>query len=253
MIDIHSHLLPGVDDGSPSVEVSVGVLERFAAQGVELLVCTPHLSASNAATVAHEEYAAVFEQLCAAAPALPKLALGWEIMLDVPGANLTAPYLSLGDSRAVLVEFARTGVPARAADELFRLRMSGVVPVLAHPERYWGCTVDQVRAWRQAGAVIQTDALMLLGSGPMAKLAKDLLEEGLVDCIASDNHGDSRSLRAARDWLVELGADEQAGLLTRVNAERVLSNRDPLPVAPIRVERSFLGRLRELVRGGRKS
>ncbi|HWJ22751.1 MAG TPA: hypothetical protein VNS52_10410, partial [Gemmatimonadaceae bacterium] len=60
-------------------------------------------------------------------------------------------------------------------------------------------------------------------------------------------------LRAARDWLVELGADEQAGLLTRVNAERVLSNRDPLPVAPIRVERSFLGRLRELVRGGRKS
>jgi tyrosine-protein phosphatase YwqE len=101
--------------------------------------------------------------------------------------------------------------------------------------------------------VIQTDALMLLGSGPMAKLAKDLLEEGLVDCIASDNHGDSRSLRAARDWLVELGAEEQAGLLTHVNAERVLSNRDPLPVAPIRVERSFLGRLRELVRGGRKS
>jgi protein-tyrosine phosphatase len=250
MIDIHSHLLPGVDDGSPSVEVSVGVLERFAADGVELLVCTPHLNASEAARVPHEQYAAVFEVLLAAAPGVPRLALGWEIMLDVPGADLTAPHLALAGSRAVLVEFARTGVPARAAEELFRLRMSGVVPVLAHPERYWGCTVEQVRAWRHAGAVIQTDALMLLGSGPMARLAKELLEEGLVDCIASDNHGDTRSLRAARDWLVELGAPEQAGLLTHANAERLLANMDPIPVAPIRVERSFLGRLRELVRGG---
>ena len=146
-----------------------------------------------------------------------------------------------------------TRAARRAADELFRLRMSGVVPVLAHPERYWGCTAEQVRAWRQAGAVIQMDAIMLLGSGPMAQMARQLLEEGLVDCIASDNHGDTRSLRAARDWLVELGAAEQASLLTRANAERLLANLDPIPVAPIRVERSFIGRLRELVRGGRKS
>jgi protein-tyrosine phosphatase len=151
----------------------------------------------------------------------------------------------------VLVEFGRTGVPARAAEEIFRLRMSGVVPVLAHPERYWGCTVEQVRAWRNAGAVIQTDALMLLGSGPMAAMAKAMLEEGLVDCIASDNHGDSRTLRAARDWLLELGADEQAHLLTRANAERVLGDLAPIPVAPIRVERGLLGRLRELVLGRR--
>ncbi|HET7457156.1 MAG TPA: CpsB/CapC family capsule biosynthesis tyrosine phosphatase [Gemmatimonadaceae bacterium] len=252
MIDIHSHLLPGVDDGSPSVEVSVGVLERFASEGVELLVCTPHLNASDASTVAHEEYRRIFERLRAAAPATPKLALGWEIMLDVPGADLAAPHLTLGDSRAVLVEFARTGVPARAADELFRLRMSGVVPVLAHPERYWGCTAEQVRAWRQAGAVIQMDAIMLLGSGPMAQMARQLLEEGLVDCIASDNHGDGRSVAAARDWLLEMGATEQASLLTRTNADRVLRNLDPIPVAPVRIDRSFLGRLRELVRG-RKS
>lgn len=251
MIDIHSHLLPGVDDGSPSVEASVAVLERFGADGVETLVCTPHLLASETARVDHEEYVAVFERLRSAAPAAPRLELGWEIMLDVPGADLTLPHLSLGDSRAVLVEFGRTGVPARAADELFRLRMSGVVPVLAHPERYWGCTVEQVRHWRNSGAVIQTDSLMLLGSGPMAAMAKTMLEEGLVDCIASDNHGDSRSLRAARDWLVEMGADEHAELLTRTNAERLLSDQAPLPVPPLRLERGLLGRLRELVLGRR--
>ena len=251
MIDIHTHLLPGVDDGSPSVEISTAVLERFAADGVEVLVCTPHLLASEASRIAHQEYAHVFQRLRASAPALPRLELGWEIMLDVPGADLTLPHLSLGASHAVLVEFGRTGVPARAAEELFRLRMSGVVPVLAHPERYWGCTVEQVRVWRQAGAVIQTDALMLLGSGPMAAMAKSMLEQGLVDCIASDNHGDSRSLRAARDWLLELGADEHAHLLTRMNAERLLSDNAPIPVPPLRIERGFLRRLRELVRGGR--
>jgi len=54
VIDIHSHLLPGVDDGSPSVEVSRAVLERFATDGVEVLVCTPHLLASEASRFAHE-------------------------------------------------------------------------------------------------------------------------------------------------------------------------------------------------------
>lgn len=253
MIDIHSHLLPGVDDGSRSVAMSVPVLERFAADGVECIVLTPHLVASKAGSAPYERHVEILAELRAAVQRAPELRLGWEIMLDEPNADLRAPHLGLGGSRALLVEFPRTSVPAGAAGELFRIRSHGNVPVLAHPERYWGCTVEKVAEWRAAGAVIQMDTAGLIGKGSIATISRALLEAGVVDLFASDNHGDSRSLRAARDWLVELGADEQAGLLTRVNAERVLSNRDPLPVAPIRVERSFLGRLRELVRGGRKS
>jgi protein-tyrosine phosphatase len=247
MIDIHSHLLPGVDDGSPSVEVSVGVLERFARDGVGLVVCTPHLNASDAKRAPHREYREIFDRLVAGAPPKPQLRLGWEIMLDTPGIDLTAPYLSLGGAAAVLVEFPRTGVPVRSTDELRRIRASGVVPVLAHPERYYGCDVELVRTWRDAGTFIQTDSIMLLGSGPMARLAKNLLEEGLIDCLASDNHGDGRSLRAARDWLTELGAEEQAELLTSRNAERLLAGEQPLPVAPIHFEHGLLARLREMV------
>jgi nucleoside-diphosphate-sugar epimerase len=51
MIDLHTHLLPGVDDGSPSKDVSIPILERFAADGVQVVVCTPHLDASRAAEV----------------------------------------------------------------------------------------------------------------------------------------------------------------------------------------------------------
>ncbi|HEX5435525.1 MAG TPA: CpsB/CapC family capsule biosynthesis tyrosine phosphatase [Gemmatimonadaceae bacterium] len=252
MIDIHTHLLPGVDDGSPSIDVSVPVLERFRDHGVERLVCTPHLRASDASRVAPNQYAEVFAALVEHAPSRPALALGREIMLDVPGADLRGVHLRLGDSSAVLVEFPRMGVPPGADRELLRLRMSGVVPVLAHPERYRGCTPDKVEEWRNVGAVIQMDAAMIFGNAPMCRMARMLLEAGLVDCIASDNHGDGRSLNVARAWLMEVGAEEQAELLTSTNAAHLLANEPLVAVAPIpRVESGMLRRLRGLLFGRR--
>lgn len=251
MIDIHSHLLPGVDDGSRDIETSVAVLQRFAEQGVEVLVCTPHLEASRAAQAPYQRNRELLEALTKAAPPTPALRLGWEIMLDRPGCDLSAPHLSLGGARAVLVEFPRAYLPVGTADELARIRNSGVVPVVAHPERYYGCSLDVVRSWREAGAVIQTDATMLLARGPMTELAKSMLEAGLVDCLASDNHGDRRSLAAARTWLEELGAHEHAHVLTHGNAARVLANEPTIPVPPLALGRGVFTRLRELLFGRR--
>lgn len=257
MIDLHTHLLPGVDDGSPSIEASVPVLERFAAEGVEAVVCTPHLSASGTADAARgrEQRAAILAELAAAAPRGPRLVLGWEIMLDEPAVDLTAPELALGTSRAVLVEFPRTAPPGNGAAELFRIRMSGVVPVLAHPERYWGCSIDSVREWRRCGAVIQMDAVTLFGKSPLSVLARDLVAEGLVDCMASDNHADRRSLLAARTWVAEIAGEEQADLLTRENPRRILADEPTLAAAPLQRRRGMGDRLRALGRslaGGRR-
>ena len=244
MIDIHSHLLPGVDDGSPSICVSVPVLERFGAEGVRLVVCTPHLNASQAAWAPYEEYMEILDGLRAAAPAVPELTMGWEIMLDAPGVDLTANELTLGDSRALLVEFTRGGLPRGATAELRRIARDGRTPILAHPERYFGCTLALVREWRSMGVVIQTDASVLTGRGLPSELARRMLAEGLIDILASDNHGDSRSLGAARTWLQEHGADEQVELLTSVNAKRVLGDEDPLPVPQFR--RSLLDNVKRL-------
>ena len=243
MIDLHSHLLPGVDDGSPSVAVSVPVLARFAAQGIECLVLTPHLTASRAASAPYDRHVEILEMLRAAAPASPELRLGWEIMLDEPNVDLRSARLSLGGSRAALVEFPRVAVPARAAAELARIRDSGVVPVLAHPERYWGCSVERVVEWRAAGAVIQMDVASLAGRGTIAATSRALLAEGLVDCFSSDNHGDSRSLASARDWLVAEATPAHAELLTRTNARRLLDGERPLPVPPLRRTSGLLARL----------
>lgn len=252
MIDIHSHLLPGVDDGSPSIEVSVPVLRRFGAEGVDVLVCTPHLKATEAARAPVERHAAILARLAESAPAKPALRQGWEIMLDAPGIDLRAKALHLAGSDAALVEFPRMNVPPGAAHELLRIRMSGVIPVLAHPERYYGATIEQVAEWREVGAVLQLDAIMIFGNGSMSRLARAMLETGLVDCIASDNHGDRRSLAAARRWLEEIGAPEQAQLLTHTNAARLLAGQPLIPAAPIpRVEQGMLGRLKELLFGRR--
>lgn len=234
MIDIHSHLLPGVDDGSPSFELSIPVLQRFAAQGVTVLVCTPHLNASQAASAPYPFHCELLKQLQAVTPAGLELRLGWEIMLDSPGVDLTAPEFCLGNSRALLVEFTRGGLPRGATNELRRIARAGRTPILAHPERYFGCTLEAVREWRSLGVVIQTDASVLMGRGAPADLARQMLTEGLIDILASDNHGDARSLGAARDWLSERGAEDQMDLLLRANAERVLGDEDPLPVPPLR-------------------
>jgi protein-tyrosine phosphatase len=249
MIDVHTHLLPGVDDGSPSIEVSLPVLRHFAAQGVEIVVCTPHLDASRARHAPYDTHVAILEQLRSRAPALPELRLGWEIMLDVPNVDLRDPRFGLGGSTAVLVEFPRTALPPNAGAELYRLRMSGVVPVLAHPERYWGCTPEQVDEWRRMGAVIQMDAAGLSPGSRSARLAAELIEAGLVDLLASDTHGDARSLGPARQWLIEIGAEEQMKLLTRENAGRLLRNEPVLPVPGIDRPRGMFERLRELLFG----
>jgi protein-tyrosine phosphatase len=249
VIDIHSHLLPAVDDGSQSMEQSVAVLMEFGAQGVERLVCTPHLKASKVDSVRQDIYTERFAALVAAAPPRPALSRGWEIMLDIPGADLRSRALSLGGSTAVLIEFPHSGVPQGATQELYRLRTTGIVPVLAHPERYYGCTLELVREWRRIGIVIQVDGLALAAGGPMGKLARAILEDGQADCLASDNHGDTRSLAGARQWLIELGATEQAELLTSTNARRLLADEPVIPVGPIRMHTGLMRTLRSFLRG----
>lgn len=252
MIDLHTHLLPGVDDGSPTAEHSALVLARMRGEGVRAVVCTPHLNASAAheAPVAHHRQ--LLDALRTMLPDGPDLHPGWEIMLDRSGAELGAPALALGASNARLVEFPRRGLPVRSTEDLLRLRMRGLVPVVAHPERYIGITLDLIETWRELGAVIQTDATALLGAGPMTELARAMLAAGLVDVLASDNHGDRRSLSTACLWMEEIGASEQVRLLTAENPRRVLANEALEPVPPMRLRQSVFGRLRELVFGAKR-
>lgn len=253
MIDLHTHLLPGVDDGPESAATSLEVLERFAEQGVTAVCCTPHLRASEAAAAPNAALEALLRELRARAPSSVTLKRGYEIMLDVPAPDLADRNLTLGGTRYVLVEFGRL-VPADASVEVLRrIADQGVVPVLAHPERYQVCSVEQARRWRRAGAALQVDATTLLADTRRAERARALLEAGLADLLASDNHGDRRSLAVAVEWLDSHGGQRQARALAWDNPAAILADRPLEPVPPMRIRRSWYSALKEFLVGGREA
>jgi protein-tyrosine phosphatase len=246
VIDLHTHLLPAVDDGSPSLENSVRVLEQMVREGVTAVACTPHLEASQAALAPVAEYAARLEALRAAAPPQVQLHAGFEVMLDDPRADLARPGLTLGGSRALLVELPRRPLSPAATDELLRVRASGVVPVIAHPERYQGISIDTLHVWRDMGVVVQGDGLLLLSRSSRGAFSRLMLAEGVCDVIASDNHGDRRSLGTVRLWLAEVGGERQARILLHDNPAHLLADELLKPVPPLRERRSLLRRFLDL-------
>lgn len=246
MIDLHSHLLPGVDDGSRSVEQSVAVLERWQASGVTDVCLTPHVPASRAAEGTPATHESAFAALSSAAPAGVRLHRGAEIMLDVPATTASLRPHTLGGSRYVLVEFPRMIADEAVRNALTGVVRSGLVPVLAHPERYTSCSAAAVHRWRQTGARMQVDATTLLSPQPRGDRARSLVRHGLADIIAADNHGDSRSLAAGHQALVEFGGHRQAELLARANPAAILADEPLAAVPPLELRRTFLQRLRRL-------
>jgi protein-tyrosine phosphatase len=245
LIDLHNHLIPGVDDGAADAGEARSALAEMVRQGVGRLVCTPHvrggLTASPAALgSALAEVDRGWDVLAAVAADFPGLVVerGAEVMLDTPSPDLSDPRLRLAGTRFVLVEFPFMSVPPNDTRPLFELKVRGWTPVLAHPERYGGARPDLADAaeWRRVGAVIQVNAGSLLGRyGAAAEaIAWGLMERGWVDCLASDHHARGRlALADCRAELTRRGGGEQARLLMEDNPARLLAGEDPLPVPPL--------------------
>ena len=254
MIDLHCHLLPNIDDGSRSVEQSAAVLREFAKAGITDVVLTPHLASGSIQVegeAALERRAGAFQILRAGAPAAPRLALGFEIMLDQP-----LPVLAVGDrryslagSRYYLVEFHPTIVAEFAATVLQQMARAGAVPIVAHPERYDACNPTVVAEWRRVGAKIQVDATTLTRPHSRGRRARAILEGGLADVLAADNHGDYRSLAAAARYLEGRGAGRAITRLTEQNPGAVIRDADMAPVDPVRLPERWVERVMRFFRG----
>ncbi len=248
MIDLHCHLLPGVDDGSRSVDQSLRVLGQFAAGGITDVCLTPHLLASQAASGIPEAHDRAFERLSASAGDAVCLHRGAEVMLDRPLPPRAAenPSIRLGGTRYILVEFPRLVTAETVETALAHVVKLGLRPLLAHPERYSSCSTGAAQRWKAAGAVLQLDATTLLASQARGERARALLAAGLGDIVAGDNHGDDRSLAPIRDALVGQGATEQADILSERNPRAILEDRQLEPVEPVTLKLSFGSRIRRL-------
>ncbi|HEU4698124.1 MAG TPA: CpsB/CapC family capsule biosynthesis tyrosine phosphatase [Gemmatimonadales bacterium] len=246
MIDLHSHLLPGVDDGSRSVEQSVGVLRTMARQGVTAVCLTPHVVASRAAQGVPPAHDRAFLDLTAQAPPEVRLVRGAEVMLDRPLYAADAQPFTIGGSRYILVEFPRMIAEEAVRNALAILAGEGLVPLLAHPERYSSCSVEAARRWKAAGAKLQVDATTLLSPEPRGERARALVIAGLADIMAADNHGDTRSIATGAQALREHRGELQAELLSTTNPAAILADGELEPVPPLAIRATWGQRLRRL-------
>lgn len=251
MIDLHSHLLPGVDDGSRTVKQSVEVLRRMAELGLTDVCLTPHLRANETVDAPPARHDEAFAALRAQAPPMPRLHRGAEVMLDrpLPREAERMRRITLGGSRYILVEFPRLVAGDSVTNALTRVRDAGLLPILAHPERYSACSVESVTFWRGLGARMQVDATTLHSPQARGQRARQLVAAGLADILAGDNHGDERSVAAGADFLNALDGETQADLLTVRNPGAILRDEPLTEVPPLAIRRTFSQRLRRLLGG----
>lgn len=246
MIDLHSHLLPGVDDGSRTVAQSVAVLARQAEEGIDGICLTPHLLASEATAGFPPEHAAAYEALVPGIPEGMTLYRGAEIMMDRPLDPVVGRdrRVTINQGRYLLIEFPRLVTLHAVEQALQGVTAAGLVPLIAHPERYQCVSVASATRWKELGATLQVDGPTLLSSRSRGDRARLLVAAGLADIAAADNHGDARSLRPVQDALVELGGGQQAELLLTANPRAIIEDRPLEPVPPLSWRRSIVDRLR---------
>jgi protein-tyrosine phosphatase len=255
VIDFHSHLMPGVDDGAASLDDSRAALAAMREQGVTALVTTPHFRASQLERADEcAEYLGRLDEAWASLKALasaefPDLRVerGVELMLDTPLADLSDPRLRLAGTSFVLVEFPFMTVPPNAGQAIFELKMSGWTPIIAHPERYSNLQPgsEAPGEWRRVGAYLQVNGASLLGRyGPQAQqIAGDLLKRGWADYLSSDYHARGRLHSADVRAHVARQGEPQAALLTEINPSRMLTGDAPMPVPPLAGSPSLLRRI----------
>lgn len=262
LVDFHSHLVPGVDDGARDLGEAVRGVDTLAAEGIRHVLTTPHIDAS---TIARPELfepqqrvveEAWFRVVDACVDREPRMSfhLGREILLDTAAPELSDPRVRLNGGPYVLVEFPRLNLPAGSEDAVGHITALGYRPVVAHVERYLyqGDPVPLWDEWRHAGAALQVNAASYVGRyGASAReLAWRALELGWVDLAASDYHARGRPwITQAREELRMAGGDAQDEALFERNPRHLLRGEELESVEPLVQRKGAWSRIRKYFRG----
>ena len=262
LVDFHSHLVPGVDDGARDLGEAVRAVETLAAEGVRHVLTTPHLDAS---VIARPELferqqleveEAWFRVVDACMDRDPPMSfhLGREVLLDTASPQFSDPRVRLNGGPYVLVEFPRLNLPVGSEDVIAHISGLGYRPVIAHVERYLyqGDPVPLWDEWRHSGAALQVNAASYVGRyGAAAReLAWRALEMGWVDLAASDYHARGRPwIAQAREEITAAGGAAQERLLFDRNPRSLLRGEPLEPVAALERNQGPWSRMRKFFRG----
>ena len=244
MIDPHIHVLPAVDDGARSLDISRQLIQRMASTGYTTLIATPHVT--DLPTPAYElRVRNAFEEVVSIAREFGiELLPGYEVLLTSHTAEFLrngAPF-TLGGSKTILVEVSMAGWPAFTEQMLYEIQIAGFTPILAHPERYPAVVSDPGIAISLAerGVLLQATIGSLNGlfGRAVTTVTETLMTGGAISILASDAHGvgqRAESIPRGIERAKELVGAERVAQLTTGNMAALLQCHplpEPAPVAP---------------------
>lgn len=244
MIDLHSHLLPGIDDGARDLETSLEMARMAVADGTTVMACTPHIypglymndAQGIAADVAKLQRALEVHHIPL------KLVVGADAHLvpELLDGLCSGRVPTLHGSRYFLLEPSHHVAPPQFEESVFQITAAGFTPVITHPERLVWIEqhYDKFVSLAQRGVWLQITAGALMGRfGKRAKYwSEKLLDDGYVHLMASDAHTTSMRNPRMSDAVARLesfvGAEE-ASRLVRERPQAILDNREPGEVTPV--------------------
>lgn len=234
--DIHTHILPGADDGAQSMTQSLQLLRMAWENGTRTVFLTPHYRGrykKNTPELLKEKCTWLREMVQKELPGM-QLYLGQEISYetDAPGAMHQGRVLTMHDSQYVLLEFRTNSLASQLITGVSETIRCGFIPIVAHVERYSVCRTDPalVEELLHMGALLQLNADSVMGANGFAvkRFCHRLLQEGKVHFIASDAHDAQHRTPLLRACFLRVhkkyGKEYAAGLFYE-NAQAVIENR----------------------------
>lgn len=245
MIDLHCHILPGLDDGASDLEAALAMARIASADGIKAIACTPHLVPgvyNNTGPVIRAAVERLQDDIAKTGIAL-RLTFGADIHIapGLVGQLRSGQALSLNGTRYFLFEPTHHIAPPRMEDQVFGLLAAGYVPILTHPERLTWIEnhYATVKRLARSGVLMQLTAGSLTGRfGSRPRYwAERILDEGLCHIVATDAHDPRRRpphLAEARDVVARRFGDEEALNTVLTRPLGILNNVAPgeLPALP---------------------
>lgn len=241
MIDLHCHILPGVDDGAENIEASIAMAEQAVSQGITHILCTPHHNNGKYTNPKSE----VISLVASLQAELDKRSLSLTVLegqeVRITGdliediRNDKILFTDLEDTY-ILIEFPTMEVPSYTEQVFFELLQMGKVPVIVHPERnaHFRKDPNNLIPFLEMGCLAQLTAPSYVGvfGKDIQKTAKIMVDHNLVQMIASDAHGvNKRSfyLKEAYDAVADNYGTEKVSLMRQVAKDLVNGDKIDYP------------------------
>ena len=231
MIDIHSHILPGIDDGSNNLEQSIEILREARDAGFSKIILTPHYI-EDYYNVDEESRNKLMDELKENYQEI-ELYLGNEIYISENMIDLIKEKKasSLNGSRYILFEFPMNNKAMIAKEMIYRIIENNYIPIVAHPERYSYVqeNPEYVKELAEMGALFQSNYGSIVGlyGNKAKKTLKKLLKEDLISFFGSDAHRTEQvyyNMHKIIKKLRKVISDEKLEELTEINPQKIIDN-----------------------------